>query len=93
MGLNIVDTSFSKSASPVDHYVQKLNTVCGDGPCEVFSPVAGVKSVEESLYRDYLEPDHTHVVDTTLPEEVSLHGVHEDVGIGGGHLGAHCRSQ
>ena len=25
-------------------------------------------------------------------EELSLQGVHEDVGIGGGHLGAHCRS-
>ena len=25
-------------------------------------------------------------------EELSLQGVHEDVGIGGGHLGAHCHS-
>ena len=25
-------------------------------------------------------------------EELSLQRVHEDVGIGGGHLGAHCRS-
>ena len=49
IGLNIKDTSFSKSASLVDPFVQKLNTVHGDGPCEVYGRVAGVESVEESL--------------------------------------------
>ena len=49
MGLNIEDTSFSKSASLVDPYFQELNTVCGDGPCEVYGRVVGVESAEESL--------------------------------------------
>ena len=49
MGLNIKDTSFYKSASLVDPYVQELNTVRGDGPCKVYGWVAGVESVEESL--------------------------------------------
>ena len=31
MGLNIEDTRVSKSASLVDPYVQKLNTIRGDG--------------------------------------------------------------
>ena len=49
MGLNIENASFSKSASPVDPCIQKLNTVCGDGPCEVYGWVAGVESAKESL--------------------------------------------
>ena len=49
MGLNIQDASLSKSASL---YVQKLNTVHGDGPCEVYGQVAGVESEEKSLSRD-----------------------------------------
>ena len=44
MGLNIEDTTFSKSTSLVDPYVPELNAVCGDGPCEVYGRVAGVES-------------------------------------------------
>ena len=43
--LNIENTSFSKSASLVDRYVLELNTLCGDGPCEVYGRVAGIESV------------------------------------------------
>ena len=44
--LNIEEASLSKSVSP---YVLDLNTVHGDGPCEVYGRVVGVESAEESL--------------------------------------------
>ena len=79
--------------------IEEVHALGGDGPGKVYGWMTGVESVQEVLKGlPRIRPYTEDVVNVASPEggldglvlkKARLYGIHEEIRIGGGHLGAH----